>query len=189
MSFLATKNKDKIEEELNSPWQAEINNGSLRRTEDISKKAAWSVASLEFTADDGAFVIFVLHLHLQNRLLQPPLPLCCSSQPENSMTPFDKVEFSLFLLYRGYQIWQTIMHLKVKTEYPCRAEHFLSLGIIDFVQWLLSLVNLNFQCAVCSCICVSQIPGAFLQLLHTLLGKLVLLYKDFTLDKNEILKK
>ena len=32
VSFLATKNKDKIEEELNSPWQAEINNGALRRT-------------------------------------------------------------------------------------------------------------------------------------------------------------
>lgn len=163
--------------------------GHWEEQEDISKKAAWSVASLEFTAADRAFVIFVLHLHLQNRLLQPLSPLCCSSQPENSMTPFDTVEFSLFLLYRGYQIWQTIIHLKVKTEYPCRAEHFLSLGIIDFVQWLLSLVNLNFQCALWSYIRVSQIPGAFLQLIHTLLGKLVLLYKDFALNKNEILKK
>lgn len=89
--------------------------GHWEEQEDISKRAAWSVASLEFTADDRAFVIFVLHLHLQNRLLQPPSPLCCSSQPENSMTPFDTVEFSLFLLYRGHQIWQTIMHLKVKT--------------------------------------------------------------------------
>ena len=163
--------------------------GHWEEQEDVSKKAAWSVASLEFTAGDRAFVIFVFHLHLQNRLLQPPSPLCCSSQPENSMTPFDRVEFSLFLLYRGHQIWQTIMHLKVKTEYPCRAEHFLSLGIIDFVQWLLSLVNLNFQCALCSCIHVSQIPGAFLQLIRTLLGKLVLLYQDFALNKNEILKK
>ena len=151
--------------------------GHWEEQEDISKKAAWGVASLEFTADDRAFVIFVLHHHLQNRLLQPPSPLCWHSR------------IFLVLLYRGHQIWQTIMHLKVKTEYPCRAEHFLSLGIIDFVQWLLSLVNLNFQCAVCSCIHVSQIPGAFLQLIHTLLGKLVLLYKDFTLDKNEILKK
>lgn len=82
----------------------------------------------------------VLHLYQQNKLLLLLPPQCGLCQPENSMTPFNTIDFfPPILSLQRLPTWQTIMNLKVKTEHPCRAEHFLPQGIIDlysdFYPW------------------------------------------------------
>lgn len=113
----------------------------------------------------------VLHFYLQNWLLQLLSSQCCSSQPENSMTPFDTIDcFPLFILYRGYQYGKQLWILRWKQNIHAELSISYSRGLlICAVTFVLGKSQFSM---VCSFVSISQTPGALLQLIHTLLGSL-----------------
>lgn len=96
---------------------------------------------------------------------------CCSSHPENSMTPFDTIiSTPSFLFYRDHQYSKQLWIFREKQNNHAELSIFYPRRLLTCAMTFV-LGKSQFS-LVCNFLCISQTPGAFIQVIPTLWGSL-----------------